>query len=106
MALEIIAPIERSKDTFGQEEIVVRGTRISVAEIVMMHVLNHSPIEWIVENYPLSYAQVYAALAYYYDHQAEIDRMMAYKADHERAITQHLPTLDDLKAKIAARGSK
>lgn len=106
MVIEIIPHIERSKDTFGHEEIVVRGTRITVAEIVMMHVLNHLPIEWIVENYPLSHAQIYAALAYYYDHQAEIDRMMGDKAAHEREVAQHLPTLDDLKAKIAARGSK
>ncbi|GIK64942.1 MAG: hypothetical protein BroJett018_27360 [Chloroflexota bacterium] len=106
MVIEIIAHIERAKDTLGHEAFIVRGTRISVAEIVMLHVLNHSPIEWIAENYPLSYAQVYAALAYYYDHQAEIDRMMGDKVAHEREATQHLPTLDDLKARIEARGSK
>ncbi len=106
MVIEIIAHIERAKDTLGHEEFIIRGTRITVAEIVMMHVLNHSPIEWIVENYPLSYAQIYAALAYYYDHQAEIDRMMADKAVREREITQHASTLDDLKAKIKLRGSK
>lgn len=56
MASEIVPHIVRNKDAFGHEE------------IVMMHVRNHSPIEWIVGNYPLSYAQIYTALTYYYDH--------------------------------------
>ena len=52
----------------------VRGTRIRVMDIVASSQLNDwSPVE-IVANYDsLSLADVHAALAYYYDHIAEVE---------------------------------
>lgn len=49
------------------------GTSIKVSVIVSNYVYGESSIEWITENYDLTPAQVHTALAYYYDHSAEID---------------------------------
>ena len=51
----------------------VTGTRITVRHIAIETRLGLSPAQ-IREQYPhLSLAQIHAALAYYYDHQTEID---------------------------------
>jgi uncharacterized protein (DUF433 family) len=53
------------------------GTRFKVDNVVAMYVWNNTPIDWIVENYPLTRAQIHAALAYYYDgHQEEIEQSL------------------------------
>jgi uncharacterized protein (DUF433 family) len=57
----------------GEPRIV--GTRFGVDHVAAMYILGESSVDWIVENYPLTRAQVHAALAYYYDHQAEIERL-------------------------------
>jgi uncharacterized protein (DUF433 family) len=58
----------------GQQIPRVAGTRMRVSHIVLMHIKGNTPIEWIVENYTgMDFAKVHAALAYYYDHQAEIE---------------------------------
>jgi len=50
------------------------GSRITVADLVLMHLkLGQSLLE-IAGKYNLSLASVYAAMAYYYDHRIEIDR--------------------------------
>jgi uncharacterized protein (DUF433 family) len=54
----------------------VAGTRIRVMDIVIWTEQGLSPDE-IVSGYPhLKLADVYAALAYYFDHREEIDRDM------------------------------
>ncbi len=55
----------------------VTGTRIRIWDIHVWHNMRgRSPAE-IVECYPqLTLSQVYAALAYYLDHQQEIDSQM------------------------------
>ena len=54
----------------------IAGTRIRVQDVVVWTEQGRSPDE-IVTGYPhLTLADVYAALAYYHDHRAEIDRQM------------------------------
>ena len=49
-------------------------TNVKVIEIVLDHLAYGWTAETIQENHPhLALAQVYAALAWYYDHQAEMD---------------------------------
>jgi len=57
---------------------VVRGTGVSVQTIVEQSQLGRSP-QQIVEDFEgvLSLAQVYDALSYYYEHQAEIEESIA-----------------------------
>jgi uncharacterized protein (DUF433 family) len=52
----------------------LRGTRITVDDIVILHLRLGNSLEQIVGKYNLSPASVHAALAYYYDHKAEIDK--------------------------------
>jgi excisionase family DNA binding protein len=55
----------------------IDGTRISVPFIVDLYLRQHAGAEQIANDYEITPAQVYAALAYYYDHQAEIDALLA-----------------------------
>ncbi|NEP12202.1 MAG: DUF433 domain-containing protein [Symploca sp. SIO2C1] len=51
----------------------IDGTRITVHRIATLYKQGQTA-ESIVQSYPhLSYAQVYVALAYYHENQAEID---------------------------------
>ena len=49
------------------------NTRITVADIVLMHLRLGQSLEEIAGKYDLSLAAVYTAMAFYYDHRAEID---------------------------------
>ena len=52
----------------------IDDANIKVIEIVLDHIAYGWTAEAIQENHPvLTLAQVYAALAWYYDHQADID---------------------------------
>ncbi|MEC4813884.1 MAG: DUF433 domain-containing protein [Scytonema sp. PMC 1069.18] len=52
-------------------------TRMPVATIAQMYLEMGESLEEIASEYNLSKAAVYAAMAYYYDHQEEIDRHTA-----------------------------
>ena len=52
----------------------IDDTNVKVIEVVLDHLAYGWNAETIQENHPhLSLAQIYAALAWYYDHQAEVD---------------------------------
>jgi uncharacterized protein (DUF433 family) len=74
--------IEKTPDVRGGKACIT-GTRIAVKDIVILH-KQGTPIEQMLTHYssrPLTPAEVYAALAYYYDHRDEIE---AEFADEER----------------------
>src|SRR5437588_8600252 len=53
----------------------IEGTRIKVIEVVLDKLTHGSSPEEIHFQYPhLSLAQIHAALAYYYDHQTQLDK--------------------------------
>ncbi|MCQ3929195.1 MAG: hypothetical protein DPW16_01955 [Chloroflexi bacterium] len=96
-AIAAINHIELVDDGFGGLEPVVAGTKITVHDIVGMFVLGTSSVEWIVENFELTHAQIYAALAYYYDHKATIDREIA---EAEAETRQKATSLDEVIRRI------
>lgn len=51
----------------------VAGHRITVQNIVIWHERMGLGVHEIVDEYNLTLSEVYAALAYYHDHRAEID---------------------------------
>ncbi len=53
---------------------VVAGTGICVSDIAAMTIFQRLAPDTIAAEYGLTLAQVYAALAYYYGHKAEVDR--------------------------------
>jgi uncharacterized protein (DUF433 family) len=71
-----IAHVEVTPDTCGGKPRVA-GSRIRVQDVVVWHERMGLSADEIVTRYPqLSLADVYAALAYYHDHRAEIDSQM------------------------------
>lgn len=66
---------------------VIAGTTVPVTTIVLAHTTGDKlPLERIAADYRLSLGQVYAALAYYYLHQDEMDAQM----QQDAALTQTL----------------
>jgi uncharacterized protein (DUF433 family) len=60
----------------------IRGTRIRVQDIYVWHEMQSMSADDIVSEFPeLSLSQVYAALAYFWEHQAEIRAQM--KEEHD-----------------------
>ncbi|MCB0194472.1 MAG: DUF433 domain-containing protein [Anaerolineae bacterium] len=53
------------------------GTRITVADIAVMHLKLGQSIDEIAAEYNLPLAAIHAAMAFYYDHQAEIEQQLA-----------------------------
>ena len=57
---------------------VLTGTRIKVVEIVLDHLAHGSDAEEIHRQFPfLTLGQIHSSLAYYYDHQEEVDQDIA-----------------------------
>lgn len=81
----------------------ILGHRVKVKHVAEWHErLGMSPSR-IVETHPtLSLAQVHAALAYFYDHQDEINREIAEEtATHERLRRERPSILEEAKARKA-----
>ncbi len=68
----VIDPINHIEIDEGRP--LIAGTGLKVAIIAQMIVKQGTPIDWMIENYDLTPAQIHAALSYYYDHQAALDR--------------------------------
>jgi uncharacterized protein (DUF433 family) len=54
----------------------IAGHRITVQDIVVRHERMGRSADEICAEYDLTLADVYAALAYYFDHREEIDRSL------------------------------
>ncbi len=71
MTTETYPHIETTKDGVP----MIAGTKTKVVEIVLDRLAHHWDADEIQRQHPyLAPAQIYAALAYYHDHQEEIDR--------------------------------
>ncbi|MCC6802875.1 MAG: DUF433 domain-containing protein [Anaerolineae bacterium] len=72
------------------------GRNLKVRMVIGMLVRAGASIEEVAEQYDLSRAEVHAVLAYYYDHQSEIDR---YFAEEDRFADEHIPSIETLKGR-------
>ncbi|QSJ21071.1 DUF433 domain-containing protein [Nostoc sp. UHCC 0702] len=70
----------------------ILGTRMPVATIAQMYLQMGESLEDIASEYHLSKAAVYAAMAYYYDHQQEIDHHTAESQALVEQMRQNSPT--------------
>jgi len=75
----------------------VAGHRITVQDIALWHEWMGRSADEIATEYDLEMAAVYAALAYYYDHQAEIDQSIRESEDFAAALRLRTPS------RVAAR---
>lgn len=64
--------IEITPDVLGGKP-RISGRRIAVQDIAIWHEWLGTEVNEIAEEYDLSLAEIYAALAYYFDHRKEID---------------------------------
>ncbi|GAX61176.1 hypothetical protein SCALIN_C17_0210 [Candidatus Scalindua japonica] len=79
----------------------ISGHRITVQNIVIWHELIGISADEIAAEYDLTLADVYAALAYYYDHQEEIDKSIQDSNSFVDALK--LKTLSKVSQKINAK---
>ena len=80
----------------------IAGTRIKVADVVLMHFRMGQSLTEIAGKYDLSLAAVHAALAFYYDHQDEVDRSIEEDLAFAEAFRKNNPS--PLQEKLAALG--
>lgn len=73
MSTAVERHIEVNASVRGGKPCIV-GTRIAVSDVVLVHFRLGQSLEQIAGHYALSLAALHAAMAYYYDHQAEIDK--------------------------------
>ncbi len=73
---DIATLIVRSPETCGGRPCIA-GTRVSVQQIAALHKEGLRPTDILSDYEFLSLAQIYAALAYYYANQAEIEAYLA-----------------------------
>ncbi|RJP37046.1 MAG: DUF433 domain-containing protein [Phycisphaerales bacterium] len=71
----------------------IAGTRITVADVVLMHLRLGQSLEEIAGKFDLTLASLHAALAYYFDHRDEIDRGIASDEAVAEAFSRSNPSL-------------
>ena len=76
----------------------IAGRRITVQNIVIWHERMGESADEIATAYDLTLADVYAALTYYFDHRAEIDRDIEESGAFVEALRQKTPS--KLKQKL------
>ncbi len=84
----------------------IAGTSIKVVEVVLDRLAYHWDADEIHRQHPhLTLAQIYSALAYYHDHQSEMDADIEDRLKRMETIRQSIPD-GSIRAKLqAARGT-
>jgi uncharacterized protein (DUF433 family) len=75
----------------------IRGRRITVQDIAIWHERLGKSADEIAAEYDLTLADVYAALAYYFDHREEIEARMTEDRAFAEAVRAGTPSLRDQK---------
>ncbi len=81
---------------------VISGTRLAVADIVIMHLRLAYALEEIAAKFDVPLSAVHAAMAYYYDHKSEIDERIDEDQTYVAAFKQNNPS--PLQEKLRALG--
>ena len=96
----IASHIEITPGTCGGKPRIA-GHRIRVQDVVIWHEHMGESADEIVAKFPqLTHADVYAALAYYFDHRAEVDADMAEGEKLVEEMRQLYPS--KLKSKLGS----
>jgi uncharacterized protein (DUF433 family) len=103
MAEQVATHISRDPAIYGGRP-CIDGYRISVHDVAALWKQDHAP-DVIATDFGLTRGQVYAALAYYFDHQDEIDRELAEdEADIRRlAKADQSPVAQRVRRALAER---
>lgn len=79
----------------------ISGRRITVQNIVIWHERMGKSVDEVAAEYDLTLADVYAALAYYFDHRDEIDKSIREGESFAEELRRNTPS--KLARKLAAR---
>lgn len=79
----------------------IAGHRVTVQSIVVWHERMGKSADEIAAEYDLELADVYAALAYYFDHRIEIDKSIRDRETFVEGLRGRTPS--KLDQKLAAR---
>lgn len=55
---------------------IIAGTTLMVMDVAAAHIYHGQNADELAQGYNITLAQTYAALAYYYDNKADIDRAL------------------------------
>ena len=83
--------IEHGEDAAGGKA-HIRGRRITVQDVAIWHERLGRSADEIAAEHDLTLADVYAALAYYFDHRDDIDRRIADDQALARALRERTPS--------------
>jgi uncharacterized protein (DUF433 family) len=67
----------------------IRGHRITVQNVAVWHERLGKSVDEIAAEYDLTFGQVYAALAYYFDHREEMDQSIEDGDAYAEALRHH-----------------
>lgn len=70
----------------------IAGHRITVANVVVWHERMGKTPDEIADEHELSLADIYAALAYYFEHREEIDRSLTEGEAFAEMLRQSMPS--------------
>lgn len=71
----------------------IDGRRITVHNVVVWHEQMGYSVDEIATLYDLTLSEIYSALAYYHDHQAEIDESIEQGEAYAEALRTTTPSL-------------
>ena len=90
-AISLDSHIESTPDVCGGRPRIA-GRRIRVQDVAFWHQLEGWDVDALVREFHLTRGEAHAALAYYFDHQAEIDEAMAADLRWEEEMRAKTPS--------------
>ncbi len=82
----------------------IAGRRITVQDIVVWHERMGKSADEICAEYDVTLVDVYAALTYYFDHRADIDRRIEESEAFVEELRKSTPSI--LREKLKERGGE
>jgi len=79
------------------------GRRIKVQDVAIWHERLGRSVDEIASEYELSFADIHAALTYYFDHREEIDRDIAEGEAFVEELSRRTPSVLQMKLQEADR---
>ena len=104
-----MSTVEYAHITIGPDNVpMLTGTHVKLVEIVLDHLAHGSDAQEIHREFPhLSLGQIHSALAYYYDHQDEVDAEISQRMQRSEELRRKFETLlgpSPLHSKLKAKG--
>ena len=76
----------------------ITGTGVTVADVAMVKLYHQQDADGIADWYGLTLPQVYAALAYYYEHKTEIDLLSTNLSSYQSLSDNYVKLKQELIA--------